>query len=223
MANRPNREGPGKPLALRRCGVGFRPALGPNAKPAGARLSSNFYSDRAEGKPTRTSSGHGIVRALAELQLIFSSRSRYKKSDELASVNLLVGHFPDEFAQIGCPPPTGEIPSSSCGIARDSVEAFVTDRYIVEKLRLPNERNERIQLKIQEAQRVAGQLIGVGDNAGPLRGILAGRTNEVIADGTWDETGVNQNRRVGISVVGYVGNAPMVPKCLLNRIRQQFW
>ena len=162
------------------------------------------------------------MRALAELQLIFSSRSRYKKSDELASVNLLVGHFPDEFAQIGCPPPTGEIPSSSCGIARDSVEAVVTDRYIVEKLRLPNERNERIQLKIQKAQRVACQLIGVCNNAGSLRGTLAGPTNEVIADGTWDETGVNQDRRVGISVVGYVGNAPMVLKRLLNRIQQQF-
>jgi hypothetical protein len=97
------------------------------------------------------------VRALAELQVIFSSRSRYEKSHELASVNLLMGEFPDEFAEIGCPPPTGKIPSSSCAVARDSVEAVVTDCDVVEKLRLPNERNERIQLKIQKAQRVAGR------------------------------------------------------------------
>src|SRR6516164_6617081 len=66
------------------------------------------------------------------------------------------------------------------------------------------------------------QLIGVGNNAGPLWRTLAGATNEVVAGGTRDETGVNQNRRVGVSVVGYIGNAPMVLKHFLNRIRQQF-
>ena len=132
--------------------------------------------------------------------------------DCLASVNLLPGQFPNELAQIGSPPPTGEIPPNSCAVTRDCVEAVVTGRDIVEKLRLPNERGKRIQFKIQKSQWMASQLIGIGDNAGPLWGTLAGTTNKIVAGGTRDETGVNQNRGIGVSIVGYIGNAPMVPK-----------
>ena len=73
-----------------------------------------------------------------------------ERHDRPASVNSLPGQFPNELPQIGGPPPTGEIPSNSCAVAMDSVEAVVTDRDIVEKLRLPNERGERIQFKISK-------------------------------------------------------------------------
>lgn len=140
--------------------------------------------------------------------------------DCLASVNSLPGQFPNELAQIGSPPSTGEIPSISCAVAKDSVEAVITVSDIMKKLRLPNERGERIEFKVQKSQWVTGQLIGVGDNAGPLWRTLAGATNKIIAGGTRDETGVNQNRGIGVSIVGYIGNAAMVPKCSLRRIQQ---
>ena len=62
--------------------------------------------------------------------------------DCLTTVSLLPGQFPNELAQIGSPPPTGEIPPGSCAIPRDPVEAVVTFGDIVKKLRLPNERSE---------------------------------------------------------------------------------
>ena len=105
-----------------------------------------------EASPRLTPDGERIGREVrSRVAAYFLFLLRYEPYDELASANLLMGKFPDDFAQIGCPPSTGKIPSNSCTVAGDSVEAVVTVRDIVEELRLPNERSERIQFKIQKA------------------------------------------------------------------------
>ena len=81
--------------------------------------------------------------------------SRVSRSPNPAIHLSLLGQFPNEFTQIGCPPASGEIPSSCCGVARDSVIAVVTHRNIVEKRVLPTERDQQIEFKIQKAQRVS--------------------------------------------------------------------
>jgi hypothetical protein len=57
---------------------------------------------------------------------------------------------------------------------------------------------------------MVGQLIGVSDNASPLRRTLTRTTNRIIPCERWsEETDMDQNRRVGISVVSYIRNAAL--------------
>lgn len=110
----------------------------------------------------------------------------------------------NELRGIGCTPAGDEVPTGSGVVALNAVAAIVARQNVVIEGVVLRTRSQSIELWIQEAERMAGELVGVGNDTGPLRRPLAGATDEVPGSGS-QETAVNQNGRIGVSIIGDVG------------------
>src|ERR1700722_10668055 len=119
----------------------------------------------------------------------------------------------EELPEIRRTPAGRRIPARSRVVAGNAIQAVVADGDVVES---DSGRTERVQVRVEETDRMSGQLVQVGGQASPLRCAFAGAADEEVAGlGGAKEGQEHQHWRVRVSVPGDVGQASVAAEQFL--------